>query len=125
MRLLLDTHFLIWGSTSNPRLSATIRQRIIDCEAAYFSAISIAEISIKSQLGKLDVTATQVIEAARNAGFIELPLTSAHATELATLPAHHTDPFDRMLIAQARVERITLITADRALSAYGAAVEAV
>jgi PIN domain nuclease of toxin-antitoxin system len=108
MRLLLDTHFLIWGSTSNPRMSATIRQRIIDCEAAYFSAISIAEISIKSQLGKLDVTATQVIEAARNA-----------------LPTHHTDPFDRMLIAQARVERITLITANRALAAYGPAVEAV
>jgi PIN domain nuclease of toxin-antitoxin system len=81
------------------------------------SAASIWEASIKQAIGRLEVSG-DLVDAAQQAGFDELPVTARHAAAIAELPPHHGDPFDRMLVAQARVERVTLATADRALADY-------
>ncbi len=116
MSLLLDTHVLIWWDEGRP-LAAEARRAIEDAEAVYVSAASAWEIAIKTGLGRLRPTRT-VDEAVRESGFLELPVTFRHAERVTTLPAHHHDPFDRLLVAQADVEKLTVVTRDAVFGRY-------
>ena len=121
MRLLLDTHILIWALTDPAKLTPHLRDRLEDTEnEVLFSAASILEISIKAALGRTDfgVSPNTLFEAAGSTGFKELTVTSAAALRVATLPHHHRDPFDRLLVAQAMTEPAILYTTDRLLEAY-------
>lgn len=120
MRLLLDTHVLIWWD-EGARLSARARAAIETADQVYVSAVSGWEIAIKTALGKLRPSRT-VAEAAADSGFEELPLRLRHTEILASLPPLHRDPFDRMLVAQALAERLTIVTRDPAIAAYDAPV---
>lgn len=122
MRLLLDTHVFLWALTASPRLAAAVRSRISAAEAVYVSAASIWEIAIKSRLGKIEGDPEALVGAIETSGFLELAVTARHAAAVARLPLHHTDPFDRLLIAQAFSEPLTLLTADDSLSAYGGGI---
>jgi PIN domain nuclease of toxin-antitoxin system len=123
MRLLLDTHVFIWSVIDSRQLKAATRGYLASAEAVYVSAASIWEIAIKSRLGKMSGDAEELAAAIEASGFQELPVTATHAAAVANLPLHHADPFDRMLIAQAFLEPLRLVTADRALAAYGGAIE--
>ena len=116
MRLLLDTHVLIWWDAGR-RLSAAARTAIRDADAVYVSAASAWEIAIKASLGKV-VSSRSVAQATAECGFVELPVTFAHAEQLAALPALHRDPFDRLLVAQALAEDLTVVTRDPAIARY-------
>jgi PIN domain nuclease of toxin-antitoxin system len=121
MRILLDTHILLWSLAEPHRLDAETRAAIADgADAVLFSAASIWEIAIKSQLGRIDfaVTPTEITRSALETGFLELPIRSRAAARVAELPPLHRDPFDRLLIAQAMSEPALLYTADRQLAAY-------
>lgn len=119
MRLLVDSHVLLWWLQADPRLAATVAEAMEDGDnALYLSTASAWELSIKQSIGKLRVD-VDLRSHAIEQGFIELPVTGAHATAIRDLPFHHKDPFDRMLVAQATVEGLTLVTADDALAAYG------
>jgi len=121
VNLLLDTHTLLWWLSDDPKLSTGTRQAIADASSVvYVSAVTLWEIAIKSTLGKLelpddfdDVLATQE--------FWELPLNWEHARRSRDLPWIHRDPFDRMLIAQAQVEALTLASTDSQVRKYGVA----
>ncbi|MEW1974540.1 type II toxin-antitoxin system VapC family toxin [Microbacterium profundi] len=122
MRLLLDTHLLLWAGLQPDRLSPAMSELLEDeSNLPMFSAASVWEISIKAGLGRADFTvdSRSFRRALIDNGYEELSITSAHAAAIADLPAIHRDPFDRMLVAQARVEGIILFTSDRAVSAYG------
>ncbi len=123
--MLLDTHLLLWGSNADPRLKPKTVKRILASDTIFFSAASIAEIAIKHALGKLEMNPDEMIASALAAGFIELPVSASHGARIAKLPAIHNDPFDRMLVAQAMVENITLLTSDKLLATYGPSVEIV
>ncbi len=125
MRLLLDTHVFIWAVTASRRLKSSTRRYMSDAEVVYVSAVSIWEIAIKSRLGKIAADATALVNAIDESGFLELPVSARHAAAVATLPLHHTDPFDRLLLAQAFLEPLRLVTADAALAAYGGAIEVI
>lgn len=116
MRLLLDTHVLIWWD-EGARLTARARSAIETADQVYVSAVSGWEIAIKASLGRLSPRRT-VAEAVADSGFEELPLRLRHTETLLRLPALHRDPFDRMLIAQAVSDRLTIVTRDRAILAY-------
>ena len=121
MRLLLDTHILLWALIEPDRLSDEVRTRLEDRgNVVLFSAASIWETSIKAALGRADfkVAPSEIVVAALEAGFEELPVRSAAALVVATLPHHHRDPFDRLLVAQAITEPARLYTADAALAPY-------
>lgn len=121
MRLLLDTHLLLWALATPVRLPKAARRQIVDAEV-YVSAASIWEISIKSALGKLEADPAAVLAAVEPAGFKLLPITGQHAAGVAKLPPLHKDPFDRLLIAQAVCEPMILLTNDTAIAGYGAFV---
>jgi len=123
MRLLLDTHVYIWSVTGSRLLRAATRDYLASAQAVYVSAASIWEIAIKSRLGKIDGDPQAFADAIEPSGFHALAVTPAHAAAVARLPLHHTDPFDRLLLAQAFAEPLKLVTADSALSAYGGAIE--
>lgn len=116
MRLLLDTHVLLWAVLNDPRLSKAQAQAISKGEL-YLSAASVWEIGIKRSLGKLDVPG-DLFDVAVDAGCRPLPISWAHAEAAAGLPQHHSDPFDRMLVAQARCEDLRLVSSDGKLAAY-------
>lgn len=123
MNLLLDTHVLIWWDEGR-RLSPEARRAIRGAEAVYVSAASAWEIAIKIGLGRLRPSRT-VEQAAADSGFLELPVTFRHAELVAQLPPHHHDPFDRLLVAQAEAERLTLVTRDPVFQRYsGEIIEA-
>ena len=118
MKLLLDTHVLIWAVLDDPHLPERFRQALADPAAeVHVSAVSVWEVAIKRGLGKLAVP-PEVFDQAVRAGTIALPITWDHARAVESLPPHHADPFDRLLIAQAQVEGLTLLTADRQFRAY-------
>ncbi len=117
MRLLLDTHVAIWWLSGDKRLSAATRLAIEDAPNAFLSAVSLWEIFIKQDTGRLDLPAG-FVDALRD-DFVELALTFDHALEGRSLPLLHRDPFDRMLVAQAKVEGLTIVTSDRLLADYG------
>lgn len=123
MRLLLDTHVFIWCVTGNSRLNTRSQQYLHQAEEIYVSAASIWEIAIKSRLGKIEGDPRQMTDAIELSGFSQLPVTAVHAAAVASLPPHHTDPFDRLLLAQAFGEPLQLVTADRVLTAYGGGIK--
>ena len=121
MRLLLDTHVLLWALAEPDRLGAEARARIEDPDnEVLFSAASIWEIAIKAGLGRPDfaVRPEEVARAAIAAGFAELPVGAEVAARVADLPPHHRDPFDRLLVAQAMAGPMRLYTADPLLPPY-------
>lgn len=128
MRVLLDTHIFLWAISDDDRLSAAARSLILAAGPdVHVSAASIWEISIKRGLargrpGDMPLSAQAAVDEAVAGGFLLLPISPAHATAVETLPPLHGDPFDRLLIAQASVEGLRLLTADRALTGYGASV---
>ena len=126
MRLLLDTHVLLWALAAPSRLAKDVTAQLRDPEVEVaYSAISIAEIAIKAAQGRIDASPDRILEGAKRSGFRELALTGRHAARLASLPAHHRDPFDRLLVAQALEEPARLLTADRRLAAYSELVTVV
>lgn len=121
MRLLLDTHVLLWVLTDDPRLTSEIRSLILsDDTDLFFSAASIWEISIKSALKRADFPYDPSIvrKALLDNGYAELPITGEHSVFVGSLPALHADPFDRMLIAQAHGEGMLLLTHDSKIEGY-------
>jgi PIN domain nuclease of toxin-antitoxin system len=117
-RLLLDTHVWLWWQADDRRLSKNARVAIAGAAEVYVSAASAWEMAIKRALGKLDAP-EDVAGAVEAGGFSELPVHFRHIAALGTLPAHHRDPFDRLLLAQAHVDGLTFVTADPALPPYG------
>lgn len=117
MTLLLDTHVIIWWLTADPALSTEAREMIVAAQAAHVSAASIWEIGIKQAAGKLEGP-PELAESARDAGFLQLTMTTEHAITAAKLPPIHRDPFDRMLIAQAKCEGLALVTRNAAIAQY-------
>lgn len=126
MTLLLDTHALLWALTVPDHLTERQRDAVQDpTNTVYASAINILEIAIKSSIGKLTVADSlernrysELFTAISESGFDMLSFTGTHAASIRTLPYHHRDPFDRMIIAQAVVEGCTVVTADAQFSAY-------
>ena len=122
MRVLLDTQAWLWMRTAPERLSPSARKLVANRRnELLLSAASPWEIAIKASLGKLRLPCSVeefVLTRSAATEVTPLPITHMHAIESAGLPAHHKDPFDRVLIAQARLERVPLLTADRALTAY-------
>lgn len=121
MKLLLDTQLLLWAAGKPDRLSPAGRRLLSDrSNELYFSAASIWEISIKNSLGRDDFRADPHVlrRGLLDNEYRELPITGQHAAQVASLPALHKDPFDRMLVAQALAEGITLLTTDSQVARY-------
>jgi PIN domain nuclease of toxin-antitoxin system len=121
MRVLTDTHILLWALLQPARLDAAYRDVLESPEhQVFFSAVNIWEIAIKRALDRpdFDVEPDAVHRAALETGFRELPIAAAHAAAVRHLPAHHRDPFDRLLIAQARTEPLLLMTDDPLIDLY-------
>jgi PIN domain nuclease of toxin-antitoxin system len=117
-RLLLDTHVWLWWQADDRRLAKAARSAIAHAADVYISAVSAWEMAIKSALGKLTAP-EDIAEAVEAGGFRELPVHFRHVAALHELPVHHRDPFDRLLLAQALVDDLTLVTANSALPPYG------
>lgn len=118
MRLLLDTHVLLWWLGRSARLGQSARAAIADPSAeVLISAVSAWEIEIKRELGKLKAPMDLPDQLVAH-GFNELPVSVAHGCATGGLPPHHRDPFDRMLVAQAALEQAILVTADHKMAAY-------
>ncbi len=128
MRLLLDTRLLLWAASQPDRLSGTALRLIRDPEnSLFFSTASIWEASVKSASGRPDflVDGRRLRRGLLENGYEEVPVTSDHAIAIGALPARHHDPFDLMLVAQAMVEGLTLLTADAALTGYPGSIRQV
>jgi len=128
MNLLLDTHLLLWAASEPQRLSAKARALLLDpANQLLFSAASLWEISIKNGLERSDfnVDPLRLWRMLLFNGYHELPITSKHTIAVNELPLLHKDPFDRILVAQARVEGLTLLTADKWVAKYGEGVNKV
>jgi PIN domain nuclease of toxin-antitoxin system len=122
VRLLLDTHALLWWLADSRRLPATWRRAIADADTQVLvSAATVWEIAIKRGLGKVRIDLPKDVSLAGLAqacGFEDLVVKPEHAAAVQDLPLHHADPFDRLLIAQARCEGLTFVTADQSLFSY-------
>jgi len=116
-RLLLDTHVLLWWLAGSPELPDQIKERIDTELEVYVSSASVWELSIKQAAGKLTLP-DDLIKWIRQGGLSELPITMQHADLAGRLPLIHRDPFDRMLVAQALAERLTLVTRDELIQKY-------
>lgn len=125
MRLLLDTHIFLWAIGDSRLLKASARQLMQAADEVYVSAASIWEITVKSGLGKIKADPHEMVDAIGKSGFIELPVRAVHAATVTQLPAHHSDPFDRLLIAQAIAEPLKFLTADALLGRYSDVVTVV
>jgi PIN domain nuclease of toxin-antitoxin system len=122
MKLLLDTHILLWAAGQPEKLSAATRSVLLSDEhQLYFSAAAIWEIVIKLNLGRDDfrVDPHRLRKGLVLNGYTELPVTAEHALQVDSLPVLHKDPFDRLLLAQARVEGMRLVTVDATVAQYG------
>lgn len=123
MRLLLDTHVWLWMTTGDQRLGQRTRTLLREPESdLYLSAASVWEIGIKYASGKLRYVgdpAVLVPQHVRRTGVITLSISTDHALAAAALPMHHRDPFDRLIVAQAQAEDLTVATVDRRIAAYG------
>lgn len=118
MRVLLDTHILLWSLSDDPRLSAKARKLIESAADIYVSAATFWEMAIKVGLGKLDVDLDEIRQYCLESGFIELPVTPEHAIAVKNLEHHHRDPFDRLIVATAMTEPMKLLTVDPILTRY-------
>ncbi len=126
MRILLDTHVLLWAAATPERLPPAARALIEDAaNEPCFSAASLWEVAIKSGLGRDDFSIDPRLlrRALLENGYAELPITGAHAVAVDLLPPIHGDPFDRLLVAQAQIEAMTLLTADEIVARYPGPVE--
>ncbi len=122
MRLLLDTHLLVWWFVDR-RIPQRATELIRDpANQLYASAASVWEVAIKAALGKIEVKPDALLAGLRDGGFQELAVSSRHATQVGLLPMHHRDPFDRLLVSQSLCESMSLLTNDRTLAAYGPTV---
>ena len=118
-RLLLDTHVLLKTLEDDPGLKPATRNAITDpMNEVYVSAVSVWEIAIKRSLGKLEAP-DGIASVVEESGFLELAITSFHAEQAGNLPPHHGDPFDRMLVAQAQAEGMSIVTSDSRIPLYG------
>lgn len=123
MRILLDTHILLWVLADSPHI-VEIKPLILSNDTeVYISTASWWELAIKISIGKIDIKLDEIRAASADSGFIDLPVLGAHTQTLLTLPLLHRDPFDRMLVAQAISEPMRLITNDKVLSSYSNLVE--
>jgi PIN domain nuclease of toxin-antitoxin system len=113
---LVDSHIALWFLMDDARL-APVRDELLDADAMYFSPVTPWELGIKRASGHIDYP-DDFVAHLRGSGVDEIPITSVHAEAAARLPRHHADPFDRMLIAQAQTERLTLVSADRWFRSY-------
>lgn len=116
--LLLDTNVVIWLAAGDARARSLVPVLEDDASTVTISAVTWVELAFKHSAGKLDIQVDGLRAAAREHGVLELPLQAGHASMLERLPLHHRDPFDRMLIAQAMAEEMTLASSDRAFAAY-------
>ena len=117
MRLLLDTHVLLWQLSGSRSLGERTRDAISTATELAFSVVSFAEIGVKAAIGKLEVP-QDLQDHVLDAGLRILGLSPEHGLAVAELPVHHRDPFDRLLVAQARQESLTLVSTDPRLRAY-------
>lgn len=118
MRLLLDTHVYLWARLGSARLPQRFAAAILSPQnTKYVSAVSLAEIAVKTTIGKLPLAAGASLEL-ENTGYDPLDFTAAHAQSLAQLPLYHRDPFDRMLLAQAISENLVFLTVDEKCRQY-------
>jgi len=122
LRLLVATHVLLWFMGEPESLAHEARNSIIDADVVLVSAASLWEISTKVARGRLRIPSEDIPAEIEGWGFATLPITGAHAWAAGTLPPHHRDPFDRMLVAQAQLEGLTIVTRDTAISKYQVAV---
>ena len=118
MRVLLDTHVLLWALSDDPKLSSKARRLIENAAEIYVSAATFWELAIKVGLGKLDADLDEIREYCLESGFVELPITSEHAIAVKDLEHHHKDPFDRLIVATAISEPMRLMTADAQIAQY-------
>ena len=128
MKVLLDTHVLLWAAGEQARLARDARELIEDRDTELvFSAVSIWEVAIKNGLGRDDFSVDPRLlrRGLLENGYTELAVTGSHAVAVDSLPPLHKDPFDRMLVAQAQVEGIILLTADPAVASYGGSIRMV
>jgi PIN domain nuclease of toxin-antitoxin system len=116
-RYLADTYILLWALGDDDRLAERHRAILLSAAEVFFSAASVWEIAIKKSLGKLTAP-SDLASVLPRAGFRALDITAIHAEAVGSLPPHHADPFDRLLIAQARIEKMTLLTVDGQFSRY-------
>lgn len=123
MRLLLDTHIIIWAMEADPRVKHIAGRLTNTDNEVYFSVASLWEMAIKVGTGKLEVDLVEFRAEALATGFIELPVLGRHIEALVGMPQHHRDPFDRLLVAQAAAEPMRLITADATVAMYGNNIE--
>lgn len=125
--LLLDTQILLWAAFEPARLRPATRKLLVQREqAVLFSHVSLWEVAIKASLGRADfqVDTASLHKGLLNAGFVDLAIQPQHLFVLASLPWHHRDPFDRLLVAQAQVEALSLLSSDATLRRYGRVVKA-
>jgi PIN domain nuclease of toxin-antitoxin system len=119
VRLLLDTHAYLWWLTDDPRLSEPAREAIgVGGSVVHVSAATVWEIAIKSTLGRLELGGADIVSEIGANGFSELPISAAHAAAAGVLPRVHADPFDRMLVAQSRLEGLVCVTRDPVFVEY-------
>jgi PIN domain nuclease of toxin-antitoxin system len=118
VRILLDTHILLWALIDDPRLSPKARKMIDTATEIYVSAATFWEMSIKVGLGKLNADLDEIREYCRESGFIELPIAVEHAIAVKDLEHHHRDPFDRLIVATAMTEPMKLLTSDPMVARY-------
>ncbi len=116
-KLLLDTHVFLWWRSNDPLLQGAAKSAIASADVVFVSAATAWEAAIKAALGRLELP-DSVESGVEDSGFEKLPITFSHAETAAALPAHHHDPFNRMLVAQTVAERLTLVTHDRKLKTY-------
>jgi PIN domain nuclease of toxin-antitoxin system len=121
VKLLLDTHIVLWWRLDSRRLRRPVREHIATADVVWVSAASGWEVAIKQGLGKLSL-ADSFQWMVEDSHFDELPVTLRHAEQVAALPSHHADPFDRMLVAQATVEGATIVTHDPQFARYDISV---
>jgi PIN domain nuclease of toxin-antitoxin system len=120
MKLLLDTHILIWCMTGDRILPARAKEKIENAKnVVLVSAVSLWEIAVKEALGRIKISQSELRQAILQSGFEQLPITFDHCEQLTSLPQIHRDPFDRMLVAQSKSEPAILVTHDKALGEYG------
>ncbi len=125
MRLLLDTHVALWAIVDDPKLSSSARALLLSGGTrVYVSSASIWEIAIKHALARGDIpcSASEAATYFHQSGFLELPVTWAHARRVGQLPTIHRDPFDRLLVAQALEEPLVLLTHDETVASYSSAI---
>ena len=122
MKLLLDTHIFLWLNADDPKLTRKARKLIDEAQEVYVSTVVFWELALKISRGDLAADLEELRSALHGNPFAILPITVEHACAAATLPWHHKDPFDRMLVAQAITEPLRLMTADQQLEPYSALV---